>query len=132
MINKRFLFYIKALISRFQEEWLTQQITLDDQTKSAFKIVTYIIAVFGLLGNLALFYTYWKKNRKVRFNVLMLMITTFDLAYLVVELVAYSTEDTFDRFYGITAFIYDFTFACSVYTTALTVIERFLILCLEK
>ena len=105
---------------------------MDDRAKSAFKIGTYISAIFGLLGNLALFYTYWKKNRKVRFNILMLMITAFDLVYLVVELVAYSTEDTFEQYNGITGFIYNFTFACSVYTTALTVIERFLILCLEK
>ena len=105
---------------------------MDDRAKSAFKIGTYISAILGLLGNLALFYTYWKKNRKVRFNILMLMIATFDLVYLVVELVAYSTEDTFEQYNGITGFIYNFTFACSVYTTALTVIERFLILCLEK
>ena len=116
----------------YKSEWLVQHYFLDDQTKFAFKIATYIIAIFGLLGNLALFYTYWKKNRKIRFNILMLMISAFDLVYLVVELVAYSTENTFEQYNGITGFIYNFTFACSVYTTALTVIERFLILCLEK
>ena len=57
--------------------------TLDSTSKLAFKIVSYIISIFGLVGNLALFVIYVRKDRKVRFNSLMLLITSFDFFFIV-------------------------------------------------
>ena len=61
----------------------------------------------------------------------MLLVASFDFAYLTVEVVATSL-DSFKTYHGIAGFLYHFTFGGSVYTTALMAIERFMILCLGK
>ena len=114
---------------------------LDATSKLPFKIVNCIISIFGLVGNLALFVIYVRKDHKVRFNSLMLLITSFDFIFLVFENVRTVIELTEDVkwiymdkpiYLRIILFLYGFTFTGSVYTTILVNIERYLILCREK
>ena len=119
------------------EESYTSLASLDATSKLAFKIVCCIISIFGLLGNLALFVIYVRKDRKVRFNFLMLMIATYDFFFIffgVVKVIIELTVSSEDQpiFFKIVAFLYYFTFTGSVYTTTLVAIERYLILCKEK
>ena len=111
--------------------------TVDATSKLAFKIVSCIISIFGLVGNLAMFVIYFRKDRKVRFNSLMLLITSFDFFFIVfgmVQLAIHLTESGEDQLTlaKIVQFLYSFTFTGSVYTTTLVVIERYLILCKQK
>ena len=110
--------------------------TLDAPSKLPFKIVCCIISIFGLLGNLALFGIYVRKDRKVRFNSLMLLITSFDFFFIVcgvAKVVIGLTESSEDKILvKVIIFLYQFTFTGSVYTTTLVAIERYLILCKEK
>ena len=117
--------------------------TVDATSKLAFKIVSCIISIFGLVGNLAMFVIYFRKDRKVRFNSLMLLITSFDFFFIVfgmVQVAIHLTESGEDQptlahrgsLAKIVQFLYSFTFTGSVYTTTLVVIERYLILCKQK
>ena len=115
---------------------VTSLMTLDAPSKLPFKIVCCIISIFGLLGNLALFVIYVRKDRKVRFNSLMLLIMTFDsffivcgVANMVIELTESSEDNILVK---VITFLYHFTFTGSVSTTTLVAIERYLILCKEK
>ena len=122
----------ETVIYKYKYDWIKAYYTLDEEVKNPFKYITYIIAGFGLAGDLALFYTYWKKDLKCRFNILMLQVASFDFAYLIVEIVATSLDSDFNMYRRISGFLYHFTFGGSVYTTALMAIERFMILCLGK
>ena len=118
------------------EQSITSLMTLDATSKLAFKIVCCIISLFGLLGNLALVVIYVRKDRKVRFNSLMLLIMTFDSFFIVcgvANMVIELTESSEDKILvKVITFLYHFTFTGSVSTTTLVAIERYLILCKEK
>ena len=120
---------------------ISEYYTLGIKVETAFKVTTLIVATLGLLGNSALFYTYWEKDRQCRFNFLMLMTSSFYLVYLITEIVVTSIHlKFFDFYYGYyyntnheyIGFIYQFTFGGSVYSLTLLTFERFLDLCCEK
>ena len=107
----------------------------DDTAKLIFKIITCIFASFGLFGNVALFIIYWKKDWKVRFNLSMMLIITWDTLFVIFQMLdaglefAFSSNEDLDAtLERILRFMYWFTFGGTVYTTTLTAIERYLIL----
>ena len=111
---------------------------MDKRVANPFKYITYLIACLGLPANIALFRTYQQKDLEFRFNILMLLIALFDLAYLVTEIVSLSLEyhdqfdNEFNNYRGTLGFFYFFTFGGSAYTTALTATERFMAMCHGK
>ena len=136
-------FYLKCrhYLLNTNKETYESMMPLDVTSKLPFKIVNCIISIFGLVGNLALFVIYVRKDQKVRFNSLMLLITSFDFIFLVFQNVRTVIELTEDVkwiymnkpiYLRIILFLYGFTFTGSVYTTILVNIERYLILCREK
>ena len=66
---------------------ITSLTTLDPTSKLAFMIISCIISIFGLVGNLTLFVIYVRKDRKVRFNSLMLLIISFEFFFIICEVV---------------------------------------------
>ena len=103
-----------------------------------YRVVKCIFAGIGLIANVALFVIYLKKDRKVRFNLSMLMIITWDLLFILFTLLDVKLEFTTTARLGenldvtlgrILEFMSYFTFGGSVYTTTLTAVERHLILC---
>ena len=102
---------------------------LDATSKLPFQIVTCIISIFGLVGNLALFVIYVRKDQKIRFNTLMLLITSFDFFYNVIGIAEFFENETLE---WLILFLYGFTITGSVWATTLVTIERYLILCKEK
>ena len=100
------------------------------EVEITFLTIKLIIASLGLCGNFALFHNYWKKNNMLRFNVLMLMLIVFDIGYLTSEIFAEIMKAADLNYVNAKVqFIYNFTFSGSVYTTALMVAERYLVLC---
>ena len=73
----------KVTSSDARNQLFTTLTTVDPISKLAFKIVSSTISIFGLLGNLALFAIYIKKDCKVRFNNLMLLIISFDFFFII-------------------------------------------------
>ena len=94
-----------------------------------FQIVTCIISIVGLVGNLALFVIYVRKDQKIRFNTLMLLITSFDFFYNVIGIAEFFENETLE---WLILFLYGFTITGSVWATTLVTIERYLLLCKEK
>ena len=95
-----------------------------------------LIALFGLVGNVAQLRIYFKKDRKIRFNNLMLLIAIFDLLYLLFKLNSLIIEKSqmlvplwYRLLYG---FVINWSFSGSAYTMALIAIERYLAICKDR
>ena len=85
-----------------------------------------IIVLFGLIGNILLFKEFWLKNRKKRFNALVLILTVFDELFLIFGMShLLSSQDTFSPLYAIA----QVCFCGSAYTTITISLERYLIIC---
>ena len=124
-----------------QAEQSYNEIKKNSNISIIFLVVTCIIALIGLIGNAALFHTFWKKNRKIRFNVLMITLSVFDTLYLSMEV----TADSYDFSRGIIwndmpfsdldliHFVLDYLrlslFGCSVFTVVSIAVERVLVTC---
>ena len=118
-----------------------QELMASQNTAIIFLALTCLIASIGLIGNAALFHTFWKKNRKIRFNVLMITLSVFDTLYLSMEV----TADSYDFSRGIIwndmpfsdldliHFVLDYLrlslFGCSVFTVVSIAVERVLVTC---
>ena len=89
----------------------------------ALQILTVIIGSIGLLGNIALIFTYQKKNLQIRFNVLMVTLAVFDIFYLITD----STTQFVD--YWLLMHLRGFGFTASILTTVSISFERYLVLC---
>ena len=100
----------------------------------------FIIATFGLFGNIALLVTYFRKDRKIRFNNLMMLIGAFDVLFVLLALVGATSNLAFTitptsitnqlrKWYNFTSL---WSFSGSVYVTALIAIERYLAICKER
>ena len=98
-----------------------------------FNIVGGVIALFGLLGNIALLVTYSKKDKTNRFNNLMCLIGIFDLIFVTVDIVWIAIDFEFDLdstpYYKVFYFVYEWSLSGSAYATALMALERYCILC---
>ena len=89
-------------------------------------VFTLVIGIFGFIGNLALIYTYSKKNLQIRFNVLMITLATFDIMYLIFDSTTYLTD------FWILINFRGFAFTGSVITTVTISLERYLVLCKDS
>ena len=116
----------------------TKNLTTLDITLS---VLLCLITIFGFCGNLALFRTYWKKNRQLRFNVLMLILAGFDSTFLGLLIGDWMVSTSFFT-EGLTGFAFTdglpkaglflFAFNGAVFTTLSISIERFMYLCKGK
>ena len=102
--------------------------------------IEWMIALFGITGNLTLMRIYLGKDRKIRFNNLMILIAFFDSLYVLTDLTStvldstykYIPTEDFNIISQIINFMGYWSFSGSVYTTALIAFERYLSLCKEK
>ena len=108
----------------------TNPIELDGDTKLIYSVIKGIFAGIGLIANAALFVIYLKKDRKVRFNLSMLLLITWDTLFILSMLIRFATLPT--PFSTIAYFLHWATFSGSVITTTLTAVERCLVLCRNK
>ena len=110
--------------------WATSNIAI------AFYVLNCLIALFGMLGNAALFKTYLRKDRSLRFNQLMIILATFDFLYLSFLVVTGAVDIAgYDRTGKLRiglSFNVDGFFGCSVYTAISLCLERYLILCHKR
>ena len=92
-----------------------------------------IFAAFGILGNIALCLTYFKKNRNLRFNQLMITLATFDFLCLISGIIhgGLQISDNLAE-YKVIRYIYFGFVGASVYTAIAICLERYLILCHER
>ena len=90
-------------------------------------IFTINVSIIGLVGNIALFYTYSKKNLKIKFNVLMMTLAVYDIFYLITDTTTYFTN-YFLVFKYVVFNFRGFAFTGSVLTTFTTSLERYLVL----
>ena len=90
---------------------------------STWAIITLIISIIGLLGNIALMVTYRKKNLQIRFNVLMITLACFDIFYLI--------SDSITQFqdFWLLMHLRGFGFSASILTTVCISFERYMVLC---
>ena len=88
-----------------------------------FSIITVIISLIGLLGNIALMVTYKKKNLQIRFNVLMITLAGFDIFYLISDSTAQFTN------FWLLMHLRGFGFSASILTTVCISFERYMVLC---
>ena len=124
----------------YKDHWWKSQWKLKRSEEIPFNVVTCIIAIFGFMGNLALLMTYMKKDRKIRFNRLMLLIASFNLlclTILIIKLIMFfggsaSLSDKDGAFQQFLQFVHDFSFSGSVCLTALIALERYLLLCKDQ
>ena len=116
----------------------TKKLTTLDITLS---VLLCFITLVGCCGNVALFWTYWKKNRQLRFNVLMIILAIFDSAFLGFLFGDWMISTSFFT-EGLTGFAFTdglpkaglflFAFNGAVFTTLSISIERFMYLCKGK
>ena len=96
-------------------------------------VLTLIVVTIGMVGNIALVHTFWKKKRTIRFNVLMIVLGIFDVLILIprasdqiVQLMGKQGLPTWGE-YLLNSF-----FNGSVWTTMGISIERFCALCFDQ
>ena len=109
---------------------LCQSFPIFDDTLSG---VTLFVILFGLVGNVLLFQTYWNKNLKLRFNVLMLTLAIYDFLFLIpraIDQIIQLNDGVSMPDWG--RFILNVFFNCGVYTSMFISLERFLLLYYEK
>ena len=107
----------------------------------ALTILITIIGIFGIFGNAALFVTFWKENRSLRFNQLMISLATFDFFYVICDiiyqflyLIVDEGRDSLFLFHPdpkmkvILLILYGLA-GCTVYTAVSICLERYLVLC---
>ena len=127
-------------LKTYASYWYTSQFNLNPDDSMPFQIMEFIIATFGLFGNIALLVTYFRKDRKIRFNNLMMLIGAFDVLFVLLALVGATSNLAFTitptsitnqlrKWYNFTSL---WSFSGSVYVTALIAIERFLAICKER
>ena len=106
-----------------------------------FNIVEGIIALLGLLGNIALLVTYSKKDKTNRFNNLMFLIGIFDLMLVTIDIIwiaiglfdlEFELDLSWTELERVCTFLYEWSLSGSVYATALMALERYCILCRNK
>ena len=138
---------------KYSSHWWSSQQTLTDSERIPFYTMEWIIALFGIVGNLTLLRIYMRKDRKIRFNNLMILIAFFDNVYHITDLASTILDSTSNNTkldftcvtykYFITTediyvvlrvikFFHYWSFSGSVYTTALIAFERYLSVCKEK
>ena len=109
------------------------------ETVAIIKIIIYVFAaliwISGLIGNIKLILLYRKKDLKIRFNCLMLVLASFDLSYLL-SVIFLLTSSKFgggdSDIYMISGFVMHCNFKGSVFTTLAISIERYLVFCKNK
>ena len=117
---------------------------------TVFLVLTCVVVFFGLCGNMALFKAYFKKNRQIRFNILMMVLAVFDSMFLlnaiVLDAINYKKEiiwndsyhlllkrdKTLLTSYKIVEFSTLFSFGGSVFTALTIALERYLMVCRNK
>ena len=115
--------------------------TNSNNTSIIFLALTCFIGLIGLIGNVALFHTFWKKTRQIRFNVLMLTLSVFDTLYLSMEVTSTSYDhykgiiwndmpwSDLDTIHLILEYLRLSAFGCSVFTVVSIAAERVLVTC---
>ena len=113
------------------EEFLVGSEVNETQTL-IFDVLFVIIAIFGLIGNVALFATYWKKNGELPFNQLMMALSSLDCLFLLSVLISMimifiggDREEV--EFYGV--FLVNGFCGSSFYITIAICMERYMRLC---
>ena len=108
------------------------------------------VVLFGVVGNVSFFVSFYKKNRKVRFNILMLTLAIFDSIFLLTSLPldvinfqkGILWSDTYHHklgrqqvllnVYKTLDFISLLSFGGSVFTALTISLERYLLICRNK
>ena len=88
-------------------------------------------AVAGIAGNIAMVITYKKKNLKIRFDCLMLLLAIVDLMFLLLLINTLVLAVILGNIPWL-FFLVECVFSGSVYTTTVISLERYLLLCRDK
>ena len=107
----------------------------DDQVRhSAWNIgIQWTIFPLGLIGNIALIVIFSKKDLKLRFNGLIILLAVFDLVYMTTRLtwsmIFYLDLQLDSEKYLTMVVLTEVAFSCSAFIAIAILLERYLMIC---
>ena len=107
----------------------------DDQVRhSAWNIgIQWTIFPLGLIGNIALIVIFSKKDLKLRFNGLIILLAVFDLVYMTTRLtwsmIFYLDLQLDSEKYLTMVVLTEVAFSCSAFTAIAISLERYILIC---
>ena len=96
--------------------------------------IQWTIFTLGLIGNIALIVIFSKKDLKLRFNGLIIILAVFDLVYMTTRLtwsmIFYLDLELDEKFkINTMGFLEQVAFSCSAYTAIAISLERYILIC---
>ena len=101
--------------------------------QSAWNIgIQWTIFPLGLIGNIALIVIFSKKDLKLRFNGLIIILAVFDLVYMTTRLTWSMIDYNYLNYYKLTMVVQNLSqvaFSCSAWTAIAISLERYILIC---
>ena len=106
---------------------------LSQVDQSAWNIgIQWAIFTLGLIGNIALIVIFSKKDLKLRFNGLIIILAVFDLVYMTTRLTWSMIDYNYLNYYKLTMVVQNLSqvaFSCSAWTAIAISLERYILIC---